>query len=73
SYLSRTFKEVTGVPLFDYIYRQRINQARIRFLLDPDASVTDVGYAVGFKHPAHFSRLFKRLMGVSPDRYRRGM
>lgn len=72
SYLSRTFKEVTGVALFDYIYRQRINQARIRFLLEPDASVTDVGYAVGFKHPAHFSRLFKRLMGVSPDRYRRG-
>ncbi|MGU3470472.1 AraC family transcriptional regulator [Paenibacillus sp. D51F] len=73
SYLSRTFREVTGVQLFEYIYKQRVNQARVLFLLEPDISVTEAGFRVGFKHPAHFSRLFKQTVGMSADKYRRSL
>ncbi|GGG06635.1 AraC family transcriptional regulator [Paenibacillus abyssi] len=71
SYLAKIFKEVTGVTIFDFVYRWRINQARILFLIQPQLSVTDVGFQVGFKHLAHFSRLFKQHIGVTPEQYRK--
>lgn len=72
-YLSKIFKEVTGVTIFDFIYQRRINQAKIQFLLDPKISVTDVCFLVGFKHLAHFSRLFKQQVGVTPEAYKKKM
>lgn len=70
-YLSKVFKEVTGVTIFNYLYQRRINQAKIEFLISPDKSVTEVCYSVGFKHPAHFSKIFKQLVGSTPEKYRR--
>lgn len=71
SYLAKIFKEVTGVTIFEYVYRKRINEARILFLLHPDLNVTEVCFRLGFKHLAHFSRLFKQHIGVSPERYKK--
>ncbi|MFC4776361.1 AraC family transcriptional regulator [Paenibacillus sp. GCM10023252] len=70
-YLSKLFKEVTGVTIFDYVYQRRINQAKIMLLLDGSLSLTEVSYSLGFKHLAHFSRVFKRQIGQTPERYRR--
>ncbi|KIL38229.1 AraC family transcriptional regulator [Gordoniibacillus kamchatkensis] len=70
-YLSKLFKEVTGVTIFEYLYRRRINQAKIEFVLDPAKTVTDVCFQVGFKHLAHFSRMFKRQQGVTPEQFKR--
>ncbi|WP_281888388.1 AraC family transcriptional regulator [Paenibacillus sp. YYML68] len=70
-YASRLFKEVTGVTIFDYVYQRRINQARIEFVLEPKVSVTDVCFKVGFKHLAHFSRVFKKQVGMTPEQYKR--
>ncbi|WP_276356201.1 helix-turn-helix transcriptional regulator [Cohnella caldifontis] len=72
-YLSRLFKEVTGVTIFEFLYRRRINEAKILFLLDPALSVTEVCFRTGFKHLAHFSRLFKKQVGLTPEKYRRSM
>ena len=71
SYLAKIFKEVTGATIFEYVYRKRINEAKILFLLQPDLAVTDVGFRLGFKHLAHFSRLFKQQVGMTPERYKR--
>ncbi|WP_085522937.1 helix-turn-helix transcriptional regulator [Tuberibacillus sp. Marseille-P3662] len=71
SYLSKVFKTVTGVTVFNYLYQRRINQAKILFVLEPDNSVTEVCYRVGFKHLAHFSKVFKQLEGCSPEQYRK--
>jgi AraC-like DNA-binding protein len=73
SYLAKLFKEVTGVTIFEYLYRKRINEARIRFMMDTSARVTDVCYELGFKHIAHFSRMFKEQVGHSPEKYRRNL
>ncbi|MCJ8013506.1 AraC family transcriptional regulator [Paenibacillus sp. KQZ6P-2] len=70
-YLARIFHEITGMTLFHYIYKRRINQAKILFLLEPEKSVTDICYATGFKNHSHFSKVFKQWEGKTPNNYRR--
>ncbi|GAA3408478.1 AraC family transcriptional regulator [Paenibacillus hodogayensis] len=70
-YLSKLFKEVTGATIFDYVYHRRINQSKIHFLLERDLTVTEVCYKVGFKHPSHFTRMFKSRVGCTPEQYRK--
>ncbi|WP_028562196.1 AraC family transcriptional regulator [Paenibacillus pinihumi] len=70
-YLSKLFKEVTGTTIFTYLFERRINQSRILITMNPEMKLTDISYQIGFKHPAHFSRVFKQYIGVSPDQYRR--
>jgi AraC-like DNA-binding protein len=70
-YLVKIFKEVTGITIFTYLYQRRINQAKVLFLLDKQKSVTEICYEIGFKHPAHFSRIFKQLVGCTPEKYRK--
>ncbi|MBD2845001.1 AraC family transcriptional regulator [Paenibacillus sp. IB182496] len=70
-YLAKLFKSVTGVTIFNYLFERRINQSRILMTMQPDVSLTDISYQVGFKHPAHFSRVFKKYVGETPEKYRR--
>ncbi|WP_100406876.1 AraC family transcriptional regulator [Bacillus solitudinis] len=70
-YLSKIFKEVTGFTIFNYFYQKRVNQAKIEFLLSENNSVTDVGYRLGFKHPSHFSKVFKNITGLTPEQYKK--
>jgi len=72
-HLSKTFKEVTGSTIFEYLYHRRINQAKVLFTLDPERPVTEVAYETGFKYPSHFSRYFKAFTGLSPDAYRKSV
>ncbi|WP_235533122.1 AraC family transcriptional regulator [Paenibacillus sp. Leaf72] len=71
SYIARLFKDVTGVTVFHYVYRRRINEAKIMFLMEPSVTVTEACYRLGFKHLAHFSRMFKQFVGVSPEQFKR--
>lgn len=73
NYLSNIFREVTGMTIFQYLMQRRINQARVLFLTEKEASITEVSYRVGFKHPSHFSRVFKKILGCTADEYRRNM
>lgn len=70
-YLARTFRDITGVTIFTYLYRRRVNQAKIKFLLERELSVTDVCFQVGFKNLSHFSRVFKQQVGQTPEQFRR--
>lgn len=70
-YLMRMFKERMGMTIFDYLKQRRIHQAMFMLKFDPDLSVTNVCYKVGFRHPVHFSRTFKQFTGSSPEQYRR--
>jgi AraC-like DNA-binding protein len=70
-YMVKIFKEVTGLTIFTYLYQRRINQAKVLFLLEKEKSVTEICYQTGFKHPAHFSRIFKQLVGSTPEKFRK--
>jgi AraC-like DNA-binding protein len=70
-YLAKIFKEVTGSTIFTYLYQRRINQAKVSFLLEKNKTITEISYQVGFKHPAHFTRVFKQLVDCTPEQYRK--
>ncbi|MFS0836522.1 AraC family transcriptional regulator [Paenibacillus sp. 1P03SA] len=70
-YLVKMFKETTGITLFHYLYRRRINQAKVLFTLEPGKSITETAYEVGFKHLSHFSQTFKKFTGLTAEEYRK--
>ncbi len=72
-YMSHIFKEVTGTTIFTHLYTRRINQAQLLFLIEEEESVTNVCYRVGFKHLSHFSRVFKKFVGMPPEVFRQTM
>ena len=58
-----------GCGLAEYIRKQRIVHAQ-RLLRETNISVTDISYATGFSDYNHFSRVFKKITGISARRYR---
>lgn len=69
TYFCYLFKLLTQQTLVEYIMNLRIRKA-LELLNDPDNSVTWVGLEVGFSDAAHFSRTFKKVVGISPRTYR---
>ncbi len=67
-YLSRQFRRVIGIAAQEYLRRYRF--ARAMELLQAGVPVGDVARQVGFRSLCHFSREFKREMGISPSQYR---
>ena len=70
SYLSRVFKEETGIPLSHYINRVRIQKAR-ELLEDTEELIIDIAVACGYNYIPHFNRVFKELTGMTPGAYRK--
>ena len=69
SYLSRLFKNVTGVNLSDYIFSCRMEESK-KLLGNEYIKVEEVARKVGYQSAKSFSRLFKRFQGVTPQMYR---
>ena len=69
SYLSRIFKMDTGIPLWDYLNRYRIQKAK-ELLLTTDKSITVIAANVGYEDTSYFSRVFHEIAGCSPRAYR---
>lgn len=68
-YFGDLVKKETGKSAQEYIQDKLINIAKER-VLDINKSISEVAYEIGFKYPAHFSRLFKQRVGQSPQEYR---
>jgi len=70
-HFSRAFKQSFGLPPLRYVTSRRIERAKS--LLAGDASVTEVGLAVGFGETSSFTTAFRRHTGVAPSVFRRGL
>ena len=68
-YLSDTLKKETGKTSTDHLQLFLINEAK-NILLNPNKSISEVAYELGFEYPPYFSRLFKKKEGISPTQYR---
>lgn len=63
------FKSVIGITPAEYITLQKIEKAKL-LLVNPENSVTDIAYQLGFSSSNYFSSVFKKLMNCSPVVYR---
>ena len=68
-YLSDTLKKETGKSATEHIQLFLIDEAK-NSLLQPDKTIAEVAYELGFEYPQYFSRLFKKKVGLSPTTYR---
>lgn len=53
----------------EYIQSKVIDIAKER-IFDTSRSISEVAYSLGFRYPQHFTRLFKKVVGCSPNEYR---
>ena len=69
NYFGDLVKKETGKSARDYIQTKLIDIAKEK-IYDPDNTVSEIAYELGFKYPQHFTRLFKQKVGYSPNEYR---
>ncbi len=68
-YLSDSLKKETGKSTLEHLQLYLIDQAKSA-LLQPNKTIAEVAYELGFEYPQYFSRMFKKKEGVSPSSYR---
>lgn len=69
NYFGDLIKRETGHTPMEYIQRKVIGMAE-ELLLIPSNSVSEVSYMLGFQYPQHFTRMFKKATGMTPNEYR---
>ena len=67
--LSKIFKEETQKSISAYINYVRIENAK-KLLTTTDISLVDLAYIVGFEEQSYFTKVFKKLEGIAPGKYR---
>lgn len=72
SWFIRNFKQCTGSTPMQYILSKRIYNAEI-LLQDPTYNVSEIACIVGYDNPLYFSRIFKKVKGLSPSEYRKNI
>ncbi len=71
SYLSRYFKEQTGMNYVEYLAMLRVKNAKTLLVVHPGEKIHEIGVQVGFSGKETFIRTFKRFEGVTPGTYRK--
>lgn len=71
-HLSKLLNRLTGQNFSELLNTIRINEAK-KLLKDPSLRIGDIAEEVGFIDLAHFSRVFKKTVGVSANEYRNQM
>jgi AraC-like DNA-binding protein len=69
NYLSNLFKKEVGLALTDYIHKEKIEIAK-QLAISSDHSLTEIYMRLGFNDQSHFTKVFKKIAGVTPREYR---
>lgn len=69
NYFGDLIKKETGKSAQDNIQLKIMNIAKQR-IFDKSKTLSEIAYELGFKHPQHFSRMFKNETGQTPNEYR---
>ena len=68
SHLSAIFKKTEGVTIVDYITNKKIERAA-QLMRESDFSIKYISSLVGYDNIQYFSKVFKRIMKISPTDY----
>ncbi len=67
-YLTDALKSETGKTAIEHIHLFLIDEAK-NMLLQPNTTISETAYKLGFEYPQYFTRLFKKKVGVNPTEY----
>ena len=70
SYLSRVFKKETGTNFIDFLNKVKIEQSLL-YVKDLKYEIVDISQIAGFTDQSYYTKVFKKVMGVSPKVYRK--
>lgn len=70
NYFGTLFKKLFGESFSTYLINVRLEKAKI-LLQDPQYSITQIAYAVGYHDKRYFTGLFKSTVGITPKEYRK--
>jgi len=68
-YLSDVLRQETGKTALEHIHIYLIKEAK-NLLLSSENNVSGIAYDLGFESPSYFTRLFKKIVGMTPIQYR---
>lgn len=69
NYFGDLMKKETGMTAQEHIRMKLIDLAK-DMLLNPSLSISQISFNLGFQYPQHFTRLFKKTVGMTPNQYR---
>ncbi|KRF19239.1 response regulator transcription factor [Paenibacillus sp. Soil787] len=70
AYLSRLFRKETNTSLTDYILEKRMHKAKL-LLVSTNIKISDISSLVGYGDIPHFTKMFKRYVGLTPQEFRK--
>lgn len=71
NYFGDLISKQTGKTVSEYIQQKLIGRAK-ELMLSTSKSMGEIAYDLGFQYPQHMSRMFKRVVGCTPNEYRAG-
>lgn len=72
SRFARGFKQTTGISPHQYILECKIERAK-ELLKNPLLSIADISYTLSFSSQSHFTTVFRRFTGITPNTYRQNL
>jgi transcriptional regulator len=72
NYFGDLIKKETGKSAIEYIHLAVINRVKV-LLASTSKTVSEIAYEVGFQYPHHLSRVFKKVVGCTPNEFRNAM
>ncbi|MGA7521725.1 MAG: helix-turn-helix transcriptional regulator [Acidobacteriaceae bacterium] len=63
------FTRATGLTPHQYVLRARIDSAKLH-LKDPTLSIAEVSRLTGFRTQGHFTKVFRKIVGVTPREFK---
>ena len=72
NYFSDLIRKETGVTASGHIRNKVLDIAKTQ-LVSTDKTISEIAYQLGFQYSQHFTRLFKKEVGCTPNEYRAQM
>lgn len=70
SYFSRLFKKEMGINFIDYLNKVRVEESK-KYLANEKLPLSEIAHIVGFTDQSYYTKVFKKIEGISPGQYRK--